>query len=96
MPFSLYGGTGFYLSVSIMKKLSTILSLPAVLLLPIVNGSTSLAQTHEVLITTNMGNMRVMLYDDCPRTVNNFLKNSVRLSKQTQHDATILIIPISP
>jgi len=74
MPFSLYGGKGFYLSVSIMKKLSTILSLLAVLLLSIVNGSTSLAQTHEVLITTNMGNMRVMLYDDCPRTVNNFLK----------------------
>lgn len=32
------------------------------------------AQTHEVLIETNMGNMRVMLYDDCPRTVANFLQ----------------------
>jgi len=32
------------------------------------------AQTHEVLIETNMGNMRIMLYDDCPRTVQNFLK----------------------
>lgn len=31
------------------------------------------AQSHEVLITTNMGNMRIMLYDDCPKTVANFL-----------------------
>lgn len=31
------------------------------------------AQTHEVMIETNMGKMRVMLYDDCPRTVANFL-----------------------
>lgn len=31
------------------------------------------AQSHEVLIETNMGNMKVMLYDDCPRTVANFL-----------------------
>lgn len=36
--------------------------------------SSASAQTHEVLIETNMGNMRVMLYDDCPRTVANFLQ----------------------
>lgn len=32
------------------------------------------AQSHEVMIHTNMGNMRVMLYDDCPKTVANFLQ----------------------
>lgn len=32
------------------------------------------AQSHEVLISTNMGNMKVMLYDDCPKTVANFLQ----------------------
>lgn len=42
-------------------------------LLFITAGSLS-AQTHEVVIETNMGNMRVMLYDDCPRTVANFLQ----------------------
>lgn len=36
-------------------------------------GSALFAQSHEVLITTNMGNMRIMLYDDCPKTVANFL-----------------------
>lgn len=37
-------------------------------------GAASFAQSHYVLIETNMGNMKVMLYDDCPRTVANFLK----------------------
>lgn len=32
------------------------------------------AQTHYVMIETNMGNMKVMLYDDTPRTTANFLK----------------------
>lgn len=32
------------------------------------------AQSHEVMIRTNMGNMRIMLYDDCPKTVANFLQ----------------------
>lgn len=36
-------------------------------------GSVS-AQSHYVMIETNMGNMKVMLYDDCPRTVANFLE----------------------
>lgn len=33
-----------------------------------------LAQSHIVLIETNMGNMKVMLYDDTPKTRDNFLK----------------------
>lgn len=37
-------------------------------------GTASFAQTHYVVIETNMGNMKVMLYDDCPKTVANFLK----------------------
>lgn len=32
------------------------------------------AQTHKVMIETNMGNMTVMLYDDTPNTTANFLK----------------------
>ncbi len=32
------------------------------------------AQTHYVMIETNMGNMKVMLYDDTPNTTANFLK----------------------
>ncbi|MBQ0056893.1 MAG: peptidylprolyl isomerase [Bacteroidales bacterium] len=34
----------------------------------------SFAQTHYVMIETNMGNMKVMLYDDTPNTTRNFLK----------------------
>ena len=37
-------------------------------------GTASFAQSHYVMIETNMGNMKVMLYDDCPKTVANFLK----------------------
>lgn len=37
-------------------------------------GAASFGQSHYVLIETNMGNMKVMLYDDCPRTVANFMK----------------------
>lgn len=37
-------------------------------------GSSCLAQTHYVMIETNMGNMKVMLYDDTPKTTANFLK----------------------
>lgn len=33
-----------------------------------------MAQSHIVLIETNMGNMKVMLYDDTPKTRDNFLK----------------------
>lgn len=32
------------------------------------------AQTHYVMIETNMGNMKVMLYDDTPLTTGTFLK----------------------
>lgn len=32
------------------------------------------AQTHYVMIETNMGNMKVMLYDDTPLTTSTFLK----------------------
>lgn len=32
------------------------------------------AQTHYVMIETNMGNMKVMLYDDTPLTTANFLE----------------------
>lgn len=35
---------------------------------------TLFAQSHYVMIETNMGNMKVMLYDDCPKTVANFMK----------------------
>ena len=66
-------GRAFTFQFLFMKKLSVLLSLLALALLPNVTGQTAKAQTHEVLITTNMGNMRVMLYDDCPRTVANFL-----------------------
>lgn len=38
------------------------------------DGSIALAQTHYVMIETNMGNMKVMLYDDTPKTTANFLK----------------------
>ena len=34
----------------------------------------AVAQTHYVMIETNMGNMKVMLYDDTPKTTANFLK----------------------
>jgi len=37
-------------------------------------GTASFAQSHYVMIETNMGNMKVMLYDDTPKTVANFLK----------------------
>lgn len=66
-------GRAFTFQFLFMKKLSVLLSLLALVLLPYVTCQTVKAQTHEVLITTNMGNMRVMLYDDCPRTVANFL-----------------------
>lgn len=60
-----------------MKYLFKALFLLALLFSPFFqssgNGTSLSAQTHEVLIETNMGNMRVMLYDDCPRTVANFL-----------------------
>ena len=52
-----------------MKKLFFLL----VLLFAIPCAASLYGQSHEVLIETNMGNMRVMLYDDCPRTVQNFL-----------------------
>jgi len=37
-------------------------------------GSSLYAQSHVVLIETNMGNMKVELYDDTPKTVANFLQ----------------------
>ena len=37
-------------------------------------STVTFAQSHYVMIETNMGNMKVMLYDDTPRTVANFLK----------------------
>ncbi len=57
-----------------MKHLFSVFSVFFFTLFITFNGNVSQAQTHEVLITTNMGNMRVMLYDDCPRTVANFLQ----------------------
>lgn len=39
-----------------------------------VGGGSLYAQTHYVMIETNMGNMKVMLYDDTPKTTANFLK----------------------
>ena len=66
-------GRAFTFQFLFMKKLSVLLSLLALVLLPYVPCQTVKAQTHEVLITTNIGNMRVMLSDDCPRTVANFL-----------------------
>ena len=64
-----------------MKNLYKILFVLAILTTPFhrsgeglgIGASNLFAQSHEVLIETNMGNMRVMLYDDCPRTVANFL-----------------------
>ena len=44
------------------------------LLLVSLFSTMSFAQSHYVMIETNMGNMKVMLYDDTPRTVANFLK----------------------
>ncbi len=57
-----------------MKHLLSVFSVFLFLFSFSLNGNVAKAQSHEVLITTNMGNMRVMLYDDCPRTVANFLK----------------------
>ena len=37
-------------------------------------AATVYGQSHYVMIETNMGNMKVMLYDDCPKTVANFMK----------------------
>ena len=74
-------GRAFTFQFLFMKKLSVLLSLLALVLLPNVTGQTAKAQTHEVLITTNMGNMRVMLYDDCPRTVANFLSKGLAWTK---------------
>ena len=51
-------GRAFTFQFLFMKKLSVLLSLLALVLLPNVTGQTAKAQTHEVLITTNMGNMR--------------------------------------
>jgi len=43
--------------------------------LPYTGGGGSVyAQTHYVMIETNMGNMKVMLYDDTPKTTANFMK----------------------
>lgn len=56
-----------------MKRYLKLLILINLLFFSFHQGNLSFAQTHEVLIETNMGNMRVMLYDDCPRTVANFL-----------------------
>lgn len=44
------------------------------LLCSISGAATVFGQTHYVMIETNMGNMKVMLYDDCPKTVANFMK----------------------
>lgn len=67
-----------------MKNIFIKLFLLVLLITPLPYGEvgggfvgTVFAQSHEVLITTNMGNMRIMLYDDCPKTVANFL-NKVR------------------
>ena len=67
-----------------MKNIFIKLFLLVLLIIPLPYGEvggrfvgTVFAQSHEVLITTNMGNMRIMLYDDCPKTVANFL-NKVR------------------
>lgn len=43
------------------------------MLLCLTGGAASFAQSHYVMIETNMGNMKVMLYDDTPNTVANFL-----------------------
>ena len=50
--------------------------LRSLLFLFLANGiiSSAKAQTHYVMIETNMGNMKVMLYDDTPNTTANFLK----------------------
>lgn len=37
-------------------------------------AATVYGQSHYVMIETNMGKMKVMLYDDCPKTVANFMK----------------------
>lgn len=71
---------GFDKTQPTMKKLLRRLLALALLVAPFTPWSeglsvaTASAQTHEVMIETNMGNMRVMLYDDCPRTVANFLQ----------------------
>lgn len=60
-----------------MKRLFKVLFLLVLVYAPFFYGGgveELYAQSHEVLIETNMGNMRVMLYDDCPRTVANFLQ----------------------
>ncbi len=45
-----------------------------ILALLLLCGAAVYGQTHYVMIETNMGNMKVMLYDDTPLTTSTFLK----------------------
>jgi len=45
----------------------------------------TLAQTHHVLIKTNMGDMKAVLFDDTPKHRDNFL----RLVKEKHYDGTL-------
>lgn len=60
----------------VLMSMKTLLKtmLVAVALSSPVWGNEASAQTHYVMIETNMGNMKVMLYDDTPKTTANFLK----------------------
>lgn len=46
----------------------------SVLFLVLLQGLPSSAQTHEVVLETTEGNIRLMLYDDTPRHRDNFLR----------------------
>ena len=37
-------------------------------------GTALYAQTHQVLVSTNLGDMKVMLYDDTPLHRDNFMR----------------------
>lgn len=48
-------------------------------------GTTLYAQTHQVLVSTNLGDMKVMLYDDTPLHRDNFM----RLVNSGHYDETL-------
>ncbi|MCQ2204645.1 MAG: peptidylprolyl isomerase [Bacteroidales bacterium] len=55
------------------------------LILSLVMTSMAVAQTHHVLIKTNMGNMKAVLFDDTPKHRNEF----IRLVEKKHFDGTL-------
>ncbi len=66
-------------------KIRLLLSLVSLLLMIIVSCHSPADQSHEVLISTSYGDIRIKLYDKTPKHTNNFLK----LAKEGYFDNTL-------